>query len=574
MKILYKRSLKLRFKFWPVIVCLILAFFVAWPTIMPGYFSHHDDLQVMRIFEMRKCITDLQIPCRWVPDMGYGNGYPLFNYYAVSPYYIGAIFSFLLGFLSSAKLLFAIPIFLGAISMYLLAGELFGTLPGILASVLFTYAPYHALDLYVRGDVAESFAIAIIPFCFYFVLKLIKEGKRKYLIGLALSLGFFLTSHNIMTVLFIPVLLLVALYWLITEKRRNLPLLLSGTLIGTGLAAFFIFPAYFEKNLVQIDNLIRLELNFRAHFVNFSQLFFSRFWGYGASVLGSGDTISFQIGWPHWWLAAIAFFIFIINIKSRHKLKDQLPLLLIIIFLFSIFMAHARSAFIWEKIEILKFTQFPWRFLSVTAFSTALLGAFVIWNFKKYQKYALIGLVALTIIFNWSYFKPKQFYFNLTDQQKLSGKLWNEQEKAAILDYLPVGAVEPREPAPALPVAVTGKAEIKSFENKSNEWKFQANLINNTTIEIPVLDFPEWQIKANGQSVSSLGNSGSGKINISFLKGGDYIVSGKFTDTPIRHYSNIVSLLSAVSLLVLGLYKQSLKTWKESHSDKYRSGSL
>src|SRR3989304_10348317 len=91
-----------------IYLILLLAFslLVVWPLFLPGYFSHHDDLQVMRIFEMRRCFEDLQIPCRWVPDMGYGNGFPLFNYYSVLPYYLGAVLSYVLGYIGAAKVLF------------------------------------------------------------------------------------------------------------------------------------------------------------------------------------------------------------------------------------------------------------------------------------------------------------------------------------------------------------------------------------------------------------------------------------------------------------------------------------
>ena len=99
---------KLVLNYWPYILLLSLGMFTIWPLFLPGYFSHHDDLQVMRIFEMRQCLQDFQIPCRWVQDMGYGNGYPLFNYYNVFPYYIGVIASYILGFIGSAKFLFLI----------------------------------------------------------------------------------------------------------------------------------------------------------------------------------------------------------------------------------------------------------------------------------------------------------------------------------------------------------------------------------------------------------------------------------------------------------------------------------
>ncbi|TSC88577.1 MAG: Uncharacterized protein G01um10147_73 [Microgenomates group bacterium Gr01-1014_7] len=545
-------------KYWFVFTLLLLGL-TLWPLFLPGYFSHHDDLQVMRIFEMRKCIEDLQIPCRWVPDMGYGNGYPLFNYYSVFPYYLAAILSYIFGFLASAKLLFAIPLFLGAISMYLLAKELFGVYPAILASVLYTFAPYRSLDTYVRGAVAESFAMATIPLVFYFALKLTKLKSTKYLVGLSVSLAIFLVSHNIMILLFFPVLLIFILYQLVLEKWKNLSSLALGLILGIGLSSFFIFPAYFEKNLVQIDNLIRLDLNFRAHFVTVPQLLFDRSWGYGASSPGTNDTISFQIGWPHWWIVVAAFIMFLFSIIYKRKF-NSLSLLLFMTFLFSIFMTHIKSAFIWEKIEVLKFTQFPWRFLSVAIFSSSLLGAYLVQNFKEvYKKYLSLILIILIIILNWNYFKPKEFYPSMTDQEKLSGKLWEDQQKAAILDYLPQTAVQPREAAPDKPIVVSGKGEVLKFENRSNKWQFQAKVEDKTSIEVPVFDFPIWEVKVNDQKMSFSNKNYLGRISINFERGGDYFVSGKFVDTTIRKISNVTSLVSLIILIGVVFYGKSKK---------------
>lgn len=551
---------KISLKYWPIFVVLLLPLLVAWPAFLPGYFSHHDDLQVMRVFEMRKCIEDLQIPCRWVSDLGFGNGYPLFNYYSVFPYYIGSIFSYILGFIGSAKLLFAIPLFLGSISMYILAKELFGIYPGILASVLYTFAPYRALDTYVRGDVTESFAMALIPLVFYFALKLIKQSSNRNLIGLSVFLAIFLISHNIMTLLFFPVLMIFIIFELIIEKWKNVIYILLGLALGIGLAAFFIFPAYIEKNLVQIENLIRLDLDFRAHFVTIKQLFFDRFWGYGASSPGTNDTISFQIGWPHLWIVIGALLFFLNSLRFKHRFNNLAPILFIATFIFSVFMTHIKSAFIWEKIDVLKFTQFPWRFLSVTIFSTSLLGAYLIQNFKEnHKKYITALLIILTTVLNWSYFRPKEFYPNMTDQEKLSGKLWEDQQKAAILDYLPKTAVQPREAAPNKPIVVSGKGEILKFENRSNKWQFQAKVEDKTSIEVPVFDFPKWEIKVNNSPTQYSNKNYLGRIAINFDKGGDFLVSGKFEDTPIRQVSNIITVLSLSVLLWLIFYGKTNK---------------
>lgn len=554
---------KILFNNWPILIVLVLALAVSWPIFTPGYFSHHDDLQVMRVFEMRKCLEDFQIPCRWVPDMGYGNGYPLFNYYSVFPYYIGAFLSFIFGFIISAKILFLITILLGALAMFFLAKELVGLYPAILTSVLYTFVPYRALDTYVRGAVAENFAISIIPLVFYFALKIIRQNSRKFFIGLALSLTIFLTSHNIMTLLFIPVLIGFVLYNLIVEKFRNWNWLFGAIMLGFGLSAFFIFPSYSEKNLVQIDNLIRLDLNFRAHFVTLKQLFFDPSWGYGASAIGEADTISFQIGWPYWWIAFISFSVFLVIFVIKRKLNNFLIPFFFIVFLFSVFMTHVRSAFIWEKIEVLKFVQFPWRFLAVSAFSSSLLGGYLVYIAKDvYRKSLVIILIILTVVLNFSFFKPKEFYPDLNDQKKLSGILWEEQQKAAILDYLPQTAVQPREAALNTPIVRSGNATVEPLKNKSNRWEFKTKVKDSATIEVPVFDFPIWKVKVNGKDTSFSNKNYPGRISINFEKGGDYLVEGKLTDTPIRLISNTVTLLSLIVLLVIIFYGRIKKSIK------------
>jgi len=138
-------------KYWPYIIIFGLSFMVAWPLLRTGYFSHQDDLQIIRIFEMRKCFTDLQIPCRWVSDMGWGNGFPLFNFYGVSTYYFAAVLSYVFGFIGASKALFYISLVAGSFGIYLLGKNLWGKWAGLAAAVLYMFAPYKALDVYVRG---------------------------------------------------------------------------------------------------------------------------------------------------------------------------------------------------------------------------------------------------------------------------------------------------------------------------------------------------------------------------------------------------------------------------------------
>ncbi len=146
-------------KHYGLFIVLILSFWAIHPLFISGFFPMHDDTQVARVFEMGKMLERGMFPVRWVPDLGYGYGYPIFNFYAPLAYYIGGFFMFL-GFdaLLATKIMMALGVILAGIFMYLLTREFFGELGGIVAGLFYIYAPYHAVDIYVRGDVAEFWA--------------------------------------------------------------------------------------------------------------------------------------------------------------------------------------------------------------------------------------------------------------------------------------------------------------------------------------------------------------------------------------------------------------------------------
>ena len=107
----------------------ILLACIALPTYLalfhPGFFSMHDDAQVQRTYEVQKAIHDGMFPVRWSQDLGYGYGYPMFNFYAPFIYYLGTVF-YSLGFsaIISTKIVFFIGIILSGFGMFLLARKL------------------------------------------------------------------------------------------------------------------------------------------------------------------------------------------------------------------------------------------------------------------------------------------------------------------------------------------------------------------------------------------------------------------------------------------------------------------
>src|SRR3990167_6976871 len=227
-----------------ILLILILPSFAL--LFQKGYFSMHDDLQAFRQLELNKCFQDGQIPCRWVPDMGYGYGYPLFNYYPVMPSYLGElVYKIVLlvapvvALVWSVKIVFALSLLISGITMFLLARQFWGNLGGFVSSLFYMYAPYHAVDIYVRGAMAEAWSLSWTPAVFLMIYLTIRKPDLKNITLLALFVALFLTSHNPMALIFTPVMVAWALIYLVISKnyRSAYKLTIAGV-CGLGLAAF------------------------------------------------------------------------------------------------------------------------------------------------------------------------------------------------------------------------------------------------------------------------------------------------------------------------------------------------
>ena len=370
------------------IVGLILTLSLLWPLFAAPYFTHHDDVQIIRLYEMDKCFKDGQIPCRWVPDLGGLYGYPIFNYYAPLPYYFGELIYLLTNsLLFSVKVMFAVS-FLGAyIFMYLFASKLWGKMGGSLAAIFFEFAPYHALDFYVRGAMGEMWAFLFFPAVCWTITRLAEKRSIVNLMLFGISFAALITSHNLSTMIFLPVIAFwIILLFLKKMSYRFLWFCFFSLLIGLALSAFYFLPMLVEKNLVHVDTTTSGYFSYTEHFKGFRKMFLDRSWGWGASVRevpgGEKEGMSYQIGWVHLfgWLLAV------ISAKVLWRKNRWLSLVITLsslVTLFFIFMVHPRSELLWRNIESLKYLQFPWRFLLLVIFFISFLNVKITMFFEK-----------------------------------------------------------------------------------------------------------------------------------------------------------------------------------------------
>lgn len=537
----------------------------------PGYYNMHDDMQMIRQLEMEKCLKDGQIPCRWTPDLGYGYGYPLFNFYPPMPYIVGQVYrTFGLSFVTSAKMIAVTQIILSTFFMFLLAKEIFGPFGGLFSALFYTYAPYHALNIYVRGAYNEAWAAVFFPLIFYFSKKLIDSGKIKNLIGISVGYAGLFLSHNPMVLTFTPFFLAWCLFWLIIDKKivfskkifQQIPLffkfLFSG-IFALSLAAFFTLPVIFETKYTKIESMFEGYYSWSVHFASLKQLFISNFWGDGPSVWGPNDGMSFMVGYLHWILPLlIALFTIIMLIKKKTlDKKIILSVFLAILGLFSIFMIHNKSTFIWQIFTPIQKIQFPWRFLNHTAFLLSLSVGVTPFILEKYfnKKITILifsALVALLLILNLNYFHPITSG-PITDEQKFSGKAWTNQITSGIYDYLPKTASTAAKSA-ATPyvdkVEPSDAVTNMSGQRQGTDWMYFNLFLNkDAKITISQLAFPNFEITDKGQKIDYQIEPELGRMVIN-LKSGDHQIYVKLHNTPIRTISNYISFFAWLVLVI------------------------
>lgn len=532
-------KVKLYFKkFWWIGMLLLLI-----PSfnrlIHKGFFPTQDYIYVARIYEMDKSLKDGQFPVRWVPDLRYGE--PLFNFYAPLPYYFGSlVHTFGIGFLDTAKILYALGFVFSFFAMYFLGKELWGKTGGLISAFVYLYAPYRALDVYVRGDLSEGWVFIFFPLMFLGALKLSEKVNGKNIALLALSSAGLFYTHNVMTMLIAPFFIFWIIYLVLTKKKFKLtyPLILA-SLLGVGIAASFLLPAFFEKSFIQTQHLTDGYFDFRAHFVETRQ-FFSTFWGYGASTWLGEDGMSFQLGTIQW--VILGAIIVLSFIKRRSFIKDKTIYLIGFLFLsslFSLFLQHNKSTFIWLKIPILQFVQFPWRFMAISTFLAAILAGSLSYFLPKF-KYVILTFLAICLIaVNYNYFRP-DFYYDDSIDAHYTTEVFAKDDKMP-KDYLPVWVKVRSDEKISIPVFLEGEGEVSNYQSRSNSATFDLSVKKDSVIEVPVTYFPGWSARLNGEKVKLNDPTELGLITFP-VKSGQYKVSVHFDNTPLRIIGNIVSL--------------------------------
>lgn len=511
-----------------------------WALFVPGFYGASDDIHIAWLYELHKLVLMGKFPPRFVPDLSFGFGYPLFNFVFPLPFYIAEIFHLIgLSLVDSIKALFFISIPLSFIFMYLLLRQFTSTSLSIAGAFLYVYAPYRAVDLYVRGAIGEIVSFVLLPLIFLSIIKLKGSNLRWMGIG-PLALSSLLLSHNITAYMFLPFLALFFLiqFFLSTAKRVFAIKSILMIFLGLLTSIYFWLPAVVESGLMKYDTVFK----FADHYPTIAQLI-TPYWGYGASVPGPGDGMSFFLGVVPVLMIIVGF---LVAVTSWTRLKLEIKMILIWTFVSLstvFFLMNYRSLFLWNNLPFLPYFQFPWRFLILTTFAIPLL----IIVFEKFRSKSMIAVViiVLTLITSGSYFRPQDFlgredsyYLNRYIPIPIASKEYLETRE----EYLRLPKNTQIRPYQNYPLVSAENGEVKRLLKLNDlDTKLEVNSENGTLINYNKYFFPGWIATIDDQKSQIEVGKPFGQVVVN-IPPGNHNVKIAFEETNFRKLLNAISL--------------------------------
>jgi hypothetical protein len=304
--------------------------------------THDGIYHAVRISELLANLQTGQFPVRWAAGLDNGYGIPLFTYVYPLPYYLAVPLSALgVSPFWIVKILTIGFLWLGGLGIYCLSPQ--QRLRSLVAATIYITAPYQLLNVFVRGALGETLALGLIPWVMVIGRRLTSRSLQWYD---PIPMALLLLSHAFLGYLWLPI------YLILTWTRKSWVKQIVLILFAFGLSAWYIIPAITKAGWVVSGATGDYTFAYRDHFVSLLQLLTGP-WGYGFSVKGSGDGISFQLGYVIWTLGLI------LAMTQKVRLKYLL------VIGGSLFLMLEPSLKIWEMVAPLALMQFPWRFLVV-----------------------------------------------------------------------------------------------------------------------------------------------------------------------------------------------------------------
>jgi hypothetical protein len=498
---------------------------------------------------------------RWEEETNRGFGAPTTSYYPPGIYYLTSGFYVVAGDWLRALLNAHLAMMIAAAAaLYLYARRVMGRGAAIVAMAAYIFLPYHMVDQYQRGAIAELLVFVWMPLVLLFGERLMKapsQTKQRSalfsIVGLAASYGAFLWSHPPTAYQFTLGFGVYVLVLAVMRREWTGLVAVGGAMaLGIGLASVYLLPAAIEQNLIHKEYVTQTWPYHKTYiFVHdlYNSEVHSGFFRLIDSIWIMGTVVIAIAAVTLLWLKRGA-------LSSSPALKQRVLLWVILGGLAS-FMMTSVSMPVGKLIPMIDIGVFTWRMLSITTLVAALLGgAFTQAAIDAAARGSrpervLFATLATLIVIGGAVFSAVAVARPMMDAAVF-------EPEPEHLNWATIPSSAPADPL-ELPDDVP-QAELATEDNGDavvEEWKPEHRVVrveprDDDELRIRTFDFPGWTATIDGKQVPIRNSPELGNIEID-VPAGNHRVTLDFLETKVRRNFRTVTLCSFVVLVGLGL---------------------
>ena len=474
---------------------------------------------------------------RWIADIndGYGNAWT--NFYPPASYYLTSVLHAAAGdWVLTVGVLCVIAMAGSGLAFYILSRLFYGKAASVIAASLYVLLPYHVLDLYMRGALAELLGFVFLPLLIYFAFRLGNGGRLIHYGALGLTYGLYVMTHLPVAYLMSYVLLVYAAIWALRKRNRSILLRIGGGMaLGLILCAIYLLPASLEAKYVYESTSGMFQYNS----------------GYVPALPPHdifGDTLNHSF-----MLQAIALAIAYIALQgpwpvqganespSRSAARDW-----VVLGVLATLMVTPLSFYLSKLVPRTDLVAFPWRWLAIAGLFTSLMIAAAIDRlsgdgFARIRRLVFcVGILLVVGLNVW-----------FTAYRVIVGTIANTSAAFAPrlveANYTPKGATPPQDLQDTPKVVVEpagGAVEILRWDPQVRE--VHVNASEMSRVRLKTYNFPGWVAQVDGKPSPVLSDTDG--IQIVEVPAGRHKIEASFVNTPPRTAG---AFLSALGLLVV-----------------------
>ena len=493
---------------------------------------------------------------RWEEETNRGFGAPTTSYYPPGVYYLTSAFYAVtrdwVRALLDAHLLMMIA---AAAALYIYARQVMGRAAAAAAMAAYIFLPYHLVDQYQRGAIAELLGFVWMPLMLLLGERLMrlpaperaknpanKSSTLLCIAGLAASYGAFLWSHPPTAYQFTLAFgLYIIVLSAIRREWKGLLAVGAAMTLAVGLSAVYLVSAALEQDLIRHE-------------------YISDTWPYHKTYVFVHDLFNYEyhraffkaIDWM--WITgtlitAVCAILFAVKRRALNlssSLKQRVALWLLLGGAASFMMTKA-SMLLGKLIPKIDIGVFTWRMLSITTLVVALLAGTLTQaaiNAAREGRHSerllfgsLAGCIILgAVIFSAVWVAGPVVGFDVFEPQE------EHMNGATIPSSAPIDPEELPDDIPQAELSEdNGQVVVEQW--KPQHRVMRADLTDDDQLLVRTFNFPGWTASVDGQEVPIITSEELGDMEIE-LHAGTHQITLDFLDTPTRRKMRIVTLCS------------------------------